>query len=156
MQAAALALVVSLAIPARAADVRAVKSRVAPIYPEIAKRMRIEGEVRLEVTVDAEGKVTDVKTVSGNRVLSDRRRGCRAQMEIRAGLRRLHGERGADLRARAVTGAPREAQVGRRRVPRPAGALRPPAFRPTGEDSIRPWREPMLFRPAAWVSPVSD
>ncbi len=69
MQAAALALVVMLAIPAGAADLRAVKSRVSPVYPEIAKRMRIEGEVRLEVTVDAEGKVTDVKTVSGNRVL---------------------------------------------------------------------------------------
>jgi TonB family protein len=69
VQAAALALVVMLAIPARAADARAIKSRVAPVYPEIAKRMRIEGEVRLEVTVDAEGKVTDVKTVSGNRTL---------------------------------------------------------------------------------------
>ena len=42
IQAAALALVVALAIPARAADIRAVKSRVAPVYPEIAKRMRID------------------------------------------------------------------------------------------------------------------
>ncbi len=70
MQAAALALVAALAMPARAADERAVKSRVAPIYPEIAKRMRITGEVRLSVTVDAEGKVTDVKEISGNHMLS--------------------------------------------------------------------------------------
>jgi TonB family protein len=70
MQAAALALVVMLAIPAGAADARAVKSRVPPVYPEIAKRMRVTGEVRLEVTVDANGTVTDVKTVSGNRMLS--------------------------------------------------------------------------------------
>jgi TonB family protein len=69
-QAAALALVVALAVPARAADQRAVKSRVAPIYPEIAKRMRIAGNVMLSVTVDAEGRVTDVKTTSGNRMLS--------------------------------------------------------------------------------------
>jgi TonB family protein len=69
IQAAALVLVVALAVTARAADERAVKSRVSPVYPEIAKRMRVTGEVRLEVTVDASGTVTDVKTVSGNRML---------------------------------------------------------------------------------------
>ncbi len=70
IQTAALALVVAMALPASAADNRAVKSRVAPIYPEIAKRMRVAGEVRLEVTVDPEGKVTDVKKISGNTMLS--------------------------------------------------------------------------------------
>ena len=70
MQAAVLALAVALTIPARAADERAVRSRVAPVYPEIAKRMKITGEVRLEVTVDAEGRATDVKMVSGNHMLS--------------------------------------------------------------------------------------
>jgi len=70
MQAAALALVVTLVMPARAADERAVKSRVAPAYPEIAKRMRIGGMVRLAVTVDAEGNVTGVKPLSGNNMLS--------------------------------------------------------------------------------------
>jgi len=70
MQAAALALVVALAIPATAANERAIKSRVAPVYPEIAKRLRIAGPVHLEVTVDPEGKVTGVKAVSGSQVLS--------------------------------------------------------------------------------------
>jgi len=70
VRAAALALLVALALPSAAADSRAVKSRVAPVYPELAKRMKIEGEVRLSVTVDAEGKVTDVKAVSGNHMLS--------------------------------------------------------------------------------------
>jgi TonB family protein len=69
LQAAALAAIVALAMPARAGDDRAVKSRVAPVYPEIAKRMRITGEVRLEATVDAQGKVKDVKPVSGNHML---------------------------------------------------------------------------------------
>lgn len=69
IQAAALVLLVAPAILAKAED-RAVKSRVAPTYPEIAKRMRIEGVIKLSVTVDAEGKVTDVKTLSGNRALS--------------------------------------------------------------------------------------
>jgi len=69
-QAAALALVLAMAMPARATDDRAVKSRVSPIYPEIAKRMRIAGAVRLEAIVDAQGKVTDVKTISGNHMLA--------------------------------------------------------------------------------------
>ena len=51
-------------------DTRAVKSRVQPVYPEIAKRMHISGQVELQVTVDAQGKVKDVKPVSGNHVLS--------------------------------------------------------------------------------------
>lgn len=69
-QAAVLALGLALAMPARAVDARAVKSRVPPVYPEIAKRMRINGSVTVEAKVDADGKVNDVKTISGNRVLS--------------------------------------------------------------------------------------
>jgi len=69
LQASALALVVVLALQGRAED-RAVKSRVSPVYPEVAKRMRITGVVKLEVTVGADGSVTDVKTVSGNHILS--------------------------------------------------------------------------------------
>jgi TonB family protein len=65
-----LAMLCAFSVGAQAADERAVKSRVAPVYPEIAKRMRIGGVVKLEVTVDAEGKVTDVKAVSGNQMLS--------------------------------------------------------------------------------------
>ncbi|MGD0098075.1 MAG: energy transducer TonB [Terracidiphilus sp.] len=67
---AALALALALAISAGAADTRAVKTRVAPVYPEIAKRMRIVGEVKFSVTVDPEGNVVDVKKVSGNTMLS--------------------------------------------------------------------------------------
>ena len=58
-----------LALPARAED-RAIKSRVTPVYPEIAKRMKIAGAVKLEVKVDAAGSVTEVKTISGNHMLS--------------------------------------------------------------------------------------
>jgi len=69
-QLAALALLLAIATPTRAADDRAVKSRVSPIYPEIARRMKIGGAVKLEANVDAQGKVTDVKAVSGNHMLS--------------------------------------------------------------------------------------
>ncbi len=70
VQATALALMITLALQARAADERAVKSRVSPVYPELAKRMKIAGIVKIEVTVDAEGKVTDVKTLGGNHMLA--------------------------------------------------------------------------------------
>jgi TonB family protein len=69
-RAAALGLLLAMAVPGRAAEDRAVKSRVAPSYPEIAKRMRISGVVTVQATVDPDGKVTDAKAVSGNRALS--------------------------------------------------------------------------------------
>jgi TonB family protein len=65
----ALALIVTFALSAAAED-RAVKSRVAPIYPEIAKRMRASGTVNIEATVDPSGNVTDAKAVDGNRLLA--------------------------------------------------------------------------------------
>jgi TonB family protein len=70
MRTAALALIAVLAIPAWTAGERPVKTRISPVYPEIARRLKITGNVRLAVTVDAEGKVTGVTTVSGNRFLS--------------------------------------------------------------------------------------
>jgi TonB family protein len=71
LQASALVLVVVLAIPARAgAEDRAIKVRVAPIYPEIARRMKISGAVDVEATVDAAGNVSDAKTTGGNRILA--------------------------------------------------------------------------------------
>jgi TonB family protein len=63
------ALMVAMAMPAMAAD-RAIKSRVSPAYPEIARRMKINGVVVISATVDAQGNVTDVKATSGNRMLS--------------------------------------------------------------------------------------
>jgi TonB family protein len=70
LHAAVLTVTVAAAIPSRAADDRAVKLRVPPVYPEVAKRMRISGMVKLEVKVSADGKVTAVKTLSGSPALS--------------------------------------------------------------------------------------
>lgn len=71
ISAAALAFVVTacLAVPAFAAD-RKVERRVAPMYPELAKRMHIEGTVRVQVTVAPDGSVTQAKAVSGNKMLA--------------------------------------------------------------------------------------
>jgi TonB family protein len=71
VQAAALALLLTFAAPGWAGDERAVKTRVPPVYPELAKRMRVSGEVKLEVTVDADGKVKAAKAVSGNHILGE-------------------------------------------------------------------------------------
>jgi TonB family protein len=68
---AALALMVAMTLPAAAANDRAVKSKVPPVYPELAKRMKITGVVKVEATVDADGKVTGVKTLSGNSALTN-------------------------------------------------------------------------------------
>jgi len=70
IQVVALALVVMLAMPANAGEERAVRTRVAPIYPEIAKRMRASGSVEIEATVDPSGNVSDAKAVNGNRLLA--------------------------------------------------------------------------------------
>jgi TonB family protein len=44
--------------------------RVEPVYPEEARAQGIEGAVVADVFIDREGKVVDVKTVSGAPVLA--------------------------------------------------------------------------------------
>jgi TonB family protein len=70
LQAVVMTAVLAVSPFARAGDERAIKTRIAPVYPEIAKRLHIGGEVKLEAIVDADGKVKDVKPVSGNSMLS--------------------------------------------------------------------------------------
>jgi periplasmic protein TonB len=43
---------------------------VRPIYPIAARQMRVEGPVQLEATIDKEGSISDVKVLSGNRMLT--------------------------------------------------------------------------------------
>jgi len=68
---AVLLLGFSLAVNGKAAKDRAIRSRVAPVYPELAKRVKIAGIVKIEATVDAAGKVIDVKTTNGSSALSN-------------------------------------------------------------------------------------
>jgi len=48
---------------------RKIKSRVEPVYPELAKRNNISGSARVELLVTADGRVKDVKVLGGNPVL---------------------------------------------------------------------------------------
>ena len=45
--------------------------RVDPVYPELAKRARVEGRVILIVTVDEEGRVADIKLSQGHPLLNE-------------------------------------------------------------------------------------
>ena len=65
-------LAIAASLPLHAVDSeRPVKQRVAPTYPEIAKRMHISGVVKVAVTVAPDGSVSATRAVSGNRMLSD-------------------------------------------------------------------------------------
>lgn len=48
---------------------RKVKTKVAPVYPEIARRMSISGTVKLMVVVGSNGNVKSAKPVGGHPVL---------------------------------------------------------------------------------------
>jgi TonB family protein len=48
---------------------RAVVSRVAPAYPELAHRMHVVGKVVLLVTIEADGSVSATKVESGHALL---------------------------------------------------------------------------------------
>jgi TonB family protein len=45
------------------------KTRVAPTYPELARRMNITGTVKVLVVVSASGALKDTKVVGGNPLL---------------------------------------------------------------------------------------
>ncbi|HYM78518.1 MAG TPA: energy transducer TonB [Candidatus Dormibacteraeota bacterium] len=50
---------------------RKVSLRVAPVYPELAKKMHIHGTVRVEAVVRPNGSVKSTRVIGGNPVLID-------------------------------------------------------------------------------------
>ena len=48
---------------------RKIKTKVAPIYPELAKRMSVGGKVKIEVVITADGHVRSTKVVGGHPLL---------------------------------------------------------------------------------------
>ena len=70
--AATIAGILSLAGPiafAQANAPRKVSERIAPRYPELAKRMHIEGAVKVEVAVRPNGSVKSTTVLGGSPVL---------------------------------------------------------------------------------------
>jgi TonB family protein len=52
-------------------SMRKVTNRIAPAYPELAKRMSLEGTVKVGLVVAPNGKVKEAKVIGGNPVLVD-------------------------------------------------------------------------------------
>ncbi|HEY8714816.1 MAG TPA: energy transducer TonB [Candidatus Acidoferrum sp.] len=48
---------------------RKVKSKVAPAYPELAKRMSVAGKVKIEVAITPDGHVRSTRVVGGHPLL---------------------------------------------------------------------------------------
>lgn len=51
--------------------IRKTKSKIDPMYPELARRMKISGVVKVDLTVAANGSVKDAKVVGGHPVLAN-------------------------------------------------------------------------------------
>jgi TonB family protein len=50
---------------------RKLKSKVVPEYPVIAKQLHLQGKVKIEVTVAADGHVVSTKVLGGHPVLAN-------------------------------------------------------------------------------------
>ena len=50
---------------------RKTKTRVAPAYPDLARRMKIAGVVKVQLMIAANGVVKDAKVVGGHPVLAN-------------------------------------------------------------------------------------
>ncbi len=50
--------------------IRRARSKVQPVYPELAKKMNIVGTVKVEVVVSPNGTVKDARVVGGHPVLA--------------------------------------------------------------------------------------
>ena len=48
---------------------RKVKTKVAPVYPELAKRMNVSGKVKIEVIITPDGRVKSTRALGGHPLL---------------------------------------------------------------------------------------
>jgi protein TonB len=48
---------------------RKVKTKTAPVYPELAKRMNVSGKVKIEVVITPDGHVKSTRIVGGHPLL---------------------------------------------------------------------------------------
>ena len=48
---------------------RKVKTRVAPVYPELARRMNVAGRVKIEIVVAPDGHVRSARPIGGHPLL---------------------------------------------------------------------------------------
>jgi protein TonB len=63
-------LVLALALGSAAQQDRKVIKKINPDYPLIAKKLNLQGTVRVEITIAPEGSVSSIAILGGNPVLS--------------------------------------------------------------------------------------
>jgi len=68
--------------PQAMAGDRTATKKVAPVYPALAKRMRVAGTVKMEVKIAASGKVEEVKVLSGHPLLGPAAKECLLQWQF--------------------------------------------------------------------------
>ena len=64
---------------------RTLKTKVAPAYPELAKKMNVNGAVKVEVTVAPNGTVKSAKALGGHPLLIDAAVNAAKQFKYEAG-----------------------------------------------------------------------
>ena len=73
LTATALAFFSAAALPAQSGSTdeskRKIKTKVAPTYPELAKRMSVGGKVKIEVVITQDGHVRSTRVVGGHPLL---------------------------------------------------------------------------------------
>jgi TonB family protein len=50
---------------------RKLKSKISPVYPELARRMNVSGVVKVQITVDKNGVIKNTKLVGGHPILAN-------------------------------------------------------------------------------------
>src|SRR5579863_1198204 len=64
-----VAILPALVASAQAHIDRKAVTKVAPVYPELARRMHVQGSVKLEIVVRPDGNVRSTRVIGGNPVL---------------------------------------------------------------------------------------
>jgi protein TonB len=64
-------LMVAICLTQAEDTARKIKSRVAPQYPELARKMNVTGVVKLQVLIAQNGEVKSVKPMGGHPLLID-------------------------------------------------------------------------------------
>jgi len=49
---------------------RKVKSKVAPVYPDLARRMNVTGKVKIEVVISSDGHIKSTRVIGGHPLLT--------------------------------------------------------------------------------------
>ncbi|HYL62621.1 MAG TPA: energy transducer TonB [Candidatus Methylomirabilis sp.] len=63
-------LVLFFCVGGQGQENRKLIKKVDPVYPDLARKMNMTGTVKVEITVAADGSVSEVKTLGGNPVLA--------------------------------------------------------------------------------------